>query len=603
MSADLLAEFDSFYKTPQQPASQGQPKQQQPAAVSNDPFDFSGITLNNTPAVSTQQTQQRAWPLVSQPQSSSGGIWGDIGSLSGAAATNLQSSIGKEDDDDDDGWGDFEVAEPVSKPAVVATSTTPLSKAPPAALGPQRTRILRASTIDLMTNNLVDIASSVPRPSPSPIWEQSPTAWAPQPQPPPKSQTKTQPRDPNILFDADDLEEGEGEGEDEDEDDDDFGEFETVAASSQPPTQPPSQPAPSSFHLLSSDDAVSPQKTRKKQLAQLSPLSFGATSLPHYPQAPRSPSFQERNPFPGLAITPKSAEFKPDTKAKSPSPVTAWPSYGKPETPAQQDPDDEWAAFEDFPPEKAEPMPAQPPSPSNWDWGAEDSTSRPVVESKDDEPPPVNIPPPSILLSVFPQLLDLANSTLYKPVAGKSASVREKVIADPRTITFLRGYLLLSTVAGRVIAGRKLRWNRDKFLSQGMAMSAAGGKGMKLAGIDKAETSREDREAADVIAVWKEHVGRLRSAVAAANAAIHNGSGPGPQLRIPEIGESMQVQTAKDVPTAPKPCIICGLKRVERVAKVDYEVEDSFGEWWVPHWGHRACKNFWLQHEMMLRQR
>ncbi|KAJ3502922.1 hypothetical protein NM208_g16619 [Fusarium decemcellulare] len=32
------------------------------------------------------------------------------------------------------------------------------------------------------------------------------------------------------------------------------------------------------------------------------------------------------------------------------------------------------------------------------------------------------------------------------------------------------------------------------------------------------------------------------------------------------------------VPTAPKACIICGLKREERVAKVDYEVEDSFGE-------------------------
>jgi len=35
------------------------------------------------------------------------------------------------------------------------------------------------------------------------------------------------------------------------------------------------------------------------------------------------------------------------------------------------------------------------------------------------------------------------------------------------------------------------------------------------------------------------------------------------------------------------------LKRDERVARVEFGVEDSFGEWWVEHWGHRTCRNFW----------
>ena len=120
---------------------------------------------------------------------------------------------------------------------------------------------------------------------------------------------------------------------------------------------------------------------------------------------------------------------------------------------------------------------------------------------------------------------------------------------------------------------------------------------MKLAGVDKTQSVREDREAADVVAVWRDRVGRLRSAVAAANSAGRAG------LKVPELNETMQVQTAKLAPTGLKACIICGLKREERVSKVDLDIEDSFGEWWVEHWGHRACKNFWTEHEQKLRQR
>ena len=123
---------------------------------------------------------------------------------------------------------------------------------------------------------------------------------------------------------------------------------------------------------------------------------------------------------------------------------------------------------------------------------------------------------------------------------------------------------------------------------------------MKLAGVDKSEMTREDREAADVVGAWKEQLGRLRSAVAVANAGLYDSSS---HLVVPEIGEVMNVKTQKGAMTAPKQCVICGLKREERVDKVDLGVEDSFGEWWIEHWGHTACRNFWQEHESKLRRR
>jgi hypothetical protein len=294
-----------------------------------------------------------------------------------------------------------------------------------------------------------------------------------------------------------------------------------------------------------------------------------------------------------LAVAaPKPEELRKGEKPNSPSPVTAWPSFDD-KNPGG---DEDWAAFEDFPTSdpKNDTISKKPDS---WDWDTTE-TSQPAEPTDDNEPPPTNVPPPSILMSILPELLSISDAALLKPIAGQTAAAKKKVMCDPKTIVFLRSYLLIATVAGRILAGRKLRWHRDKFMSQRMTISAAGAKGMKLAGVDKAQASREDREAADVAASWKVHVGRLRSAVAAANAA-----GSGAPLRVPEIGDQMHVTTAKQVPTSPRPCVVCGLKRDERVGKVDFEVEDIFGEWWVEHWGHRACRNFWKEHEKKLRQR
>jgi hypothetical protein len=179
-------------------------------------------------------------------------------------------------------------------------------------------------------------------------------------------------------------------------------------------------------------------------------------------------------------------------------------------------------------------------------------------------------------------LFSEAQERLFKPMAAQTFSMKNRILSDPNTIDFLRGYLAIAVVVARVIAGRKLRWKRDVHLAQGMRLGPASSRatsGMKLRGIDKSEINKEEREALDVVRAWKDQIGRLRSAVAAANAIKPGCLGP-----VPDIQEVLPVKVLREaeggVP-APQQCALCGLKREERVAKVDLAVEDSFGEWWV----------------------
>ncbi|KAM0274979.1 hypothetical protein ACHAQH_007669 [Verticillium albo-atrum] len=662
MSADLFAEFNNFSSKPQSQQSQqtGQQPVQQPQKA--DPFDF--FASSNAPTQVNQPAQ--TWPQ-SQNQPNTFDDWGNFSSSSAQPVIQQpskpqQQPLAAAAPDDDDGWGDFEVAEIPSELSKTPITEPPIAPPTPVTnitARPTRTRIHRASTLDLMTNSLVAVDGQSSSHQTPPSLLKSAVIQAAKPKESKPKESK--PKNPNVLFDAEDSDV-------EADDDDDFGDFETgetfSAQSSQPqhkpwqhqPTSPPwhnqpksppwqnqpksppwhNQPQPrkqqppaaplASLDLLSLEDF--PVTHTKRPSSHLSSLSV-ASSASTYPQAPKSPSFSDRNPFPGLALkTPTSPNFPKElaNHPASPTPVTAWPAFGqtspKKESNGQRkgaaNPNDHWSPFEDF-----SPVPQHQDNntdttnpPGSWDWDAADgidiSAPKPAIKSavtsannpqkagssSSAAPPPTNIPPPSVLLSIFPELLALANTSLFKPTASQPMSIKDRIASDPSTITFLQGYLALAAVAARIIAGRKLRWHRDKFLAQGMAISAAGAKGMKLAGVDRAQTAREDREAADVVAVWKEHVGRLRSAVAAAKSAPG-----GQQLRIPEVAENMAVTTAKVVPTAPKACILCGLKRDERVSKVDIDVEDSFGEWWIEHWGHRACKNFWTKHEKQLRQR
>ncbi|KAI1661560.1 hypothetical protein F4813DRAFT_163623 [Daldinia decipiens] len=617
MSADLFAAFED--------ASEGPSKKHQPktsaqaSPFTSDPFSFGVGSVTNTSTSTLQHTSSASQPWNNGPARWSGQLQNTQQPL-GANTwvdTPLQPSQPnfKDDDDDDDGWGEFEVAESANQPPIPPAASTSLSV--PTTKEPrnptsQRTRVVRASTIDLITNNLLDLnnlaisqgkagGSSSAQTASKQVKTISNTASS-------GTSKKASDSNPNVLFDADDF----GGEQHEEGDDEDFGEFETVVS--------PVQAAPD----LLSIDSSSPPKTTKPQAARmLSPLNL--TEPISYPQAPRSPSFQERNPFPGLAVATPIVE-KSHTNDPKTSPTTAWPTLDAQKSAGSDGLGDDWGAFDDFPDEQTksstntnsdwdwnsiEPAQFKPttsrvppivskPQSSSWDWNPVDAKTDKQTTEPSDDLPPTNVPPPSVLLSVFPGLFAQANTSLYKPVSGQPFPVKNRILSDPKTVEFLKGYLALATVLARIIAGRKLRWHRDKFLAQRMSISAAGSKGMKLAGVDKAQAAREDREVADVVTDWKEQIGRLRSAVAAANSSIKNKT---EQLKIPEISELIQIHTEKMVPTAPKSCIICGLKRNERVPKVDYEVEDSFGEWWVDHWGHLACKRFWLQHENTLRQR
>ena len=153
--------------------------------------------------------------------------------------------------------------------------------------------------------------------------------------------------------------------------------------------------------------------------------------------------------------------------------------------------------------------------------------------------------------------------------------------------------------------------------------SGSGNKsGMKLHGLDKTESKREEREVEELLRVWKANVGKIRAGVVAlgkieergANTRTGTVSGTVPlpaavptsaALIIPELSGVPIIKTlprreGNSIPT----CVLCGLNRDERVGKVDGDdVQDCFGEWWVEWWGHVDCEWFWDVYEGELRSR
>ena len=235
---------------------------------------------------------------------------------------------------------------------------------------------------------------------------------------------------------------------------------------------------------------------------------------------------------------------------------------------------------------------------------SKENDSEQLMRASIQGPSPSNIPPPSILLrlisSIFQSLSsDIKKYNLYtEPFSHTSSS------AHQRLITNLRRKLAIIRASARIIAGRKLRWGRDTHLSQSMKIGPAqGGRagGMKLTVLDKAETRREDREVEEAIRTWKQRIGSLRALLVAISTQASDHT-----LANPELAEKMPVRLAKLSEggiTASKGCFLCGLKRDERVEKVDIQVEDSFGEWWIDHWGHVDCVIFWQEQKDHLQQR
>ncbi|BDD59896.1 hypothetical protein MPDQ_006836 [Monascus purpureus] len=219
------------------------------------------------------------------------------------------------------------------------------------------------------------------------------------------------------------------------------------------------------------------------------------------------------------------------------------------------------------------------------------------VQSKSDGPKfpanvrPTNIPPPSVLMQLFPPLFEQFQQEASRLRGNPQQKDALGDVAAQICCTL--------KVAARIIAGRSLRWKRDTILSQSMRIGPArAGKpgGMKLNTVNKSENVKEKQEALDVLGSWRERAGFFNSIM------LSSGKRP-----IQVIAENVRVITAgpdKGALKAPHACAFCGLKRDERLPGViDENVLDSFGEWWTDHWGHTDCKQFWESNMKLLSHR
>ncbi|KAL2868678.1 uncharacterized protein BJX67DRAFT_350100 [Aspergillus lucknowensis] len=381
----------------------------------------------------------------------------------------------------------------------------------------------------------------------------------------------------NVLFDA--TLESFSDGSD------DWGEFES-------PEVPPSQP-----------QAKTP--TEKQRIISTSTFKS-------------SPSFISPTGTTGVANPLDSwdafsIEDKPSTDNRHPinTLVDGTPTIGtvnrqptKPKSPVHDEPFEEWGDFIDGPTGNSRPngtitqeasnerdAPTQTANVTPNPGGGTPQANKQATQS----PPaghvrPTNIPPPSILLELFPQLFEQLRQQITE--ARKSA-VQEDIL-DVVALSILNTL----TTAARVVAGRTLRWKRDSILGQSMRIGPArSGKsgGMKLSTVNKNEDIKERQEAVDVINMWRDRAALFNSVIQAV------GRRP---VRV--ILENTRVTTAtagQGAIKASHACALCGLKRDERIPKIDENVEDSFGEWWTEHWGHTECRRFWESNMGLLGQR
>jgi hypothetical protein len=429
------------------------------------------------------------------------------------------------------------------------------------------------------------------------------------------------PRDPHVLFDA----------EEDEPDDDDFGDFEEPAEEPKPQIEEPDllgldfgPSEPVQAKTLPSTSWKQPTSS----LLDLDSLSFDSpapskvppkTTGPHYDLSSLGPVTSQLKSAPRNTPSPVTTKKSPDIPRR---PVSIKPPKPQPEVKPQiEEPWDDFAAWDEEKAPKTKPANVSKSS-------IPPPLLSPAIDPGTNQLPPTNIPPPASLLSLFPPLFTSAETEFFRPTSSEPQNIRSRIFADPATITYLKGLLTLATVCGRIIAGRKNRWKRDAILAQSMRIgpAAAGGhSGLKLASVDKGETTKEDREAADVLRVWQALVGRLKAAIAEAKKANDQDLGP-----LPELRDVMPIRIAKEVEGGVpgfKACALCGLKREERVGKVDLDVMDSFGEWWIEGMNmHRgmfslfsvlilkknlltcadmnlACRNFWEEQKDVLRQR
>jgi hypothetical protein len=580
MSQDLFAAFGD--------TNDGS-KKQQPAQTNPQSFsffdDFTSTTISHQSTIKNPSEQAFTFqPFASAQDQPTGGFAADAG---------------------DDDFGDFEDAPTdATKPTEAATKTKSSDAwdDDPFASGSGPPPLQRKTTEWPSSNPRTQDLSQRPQ------------------EKPPLPKRDVAPRDPNVLFDAEDEEL-----------EDDFGEFEEAEEDVPVPakTEEPD--------LLGFGDAIAPSlfdaKVQPKQISSslldLEALNFtdepamgqqlfgdpAKSENKHSRQASQNQkaattganpaSIQERGIWesevssptaPSIAIASKLKDVTAPTltqeeepwddfnawEQSTPAPSNPIASFSHPLSPLPKGPkiQEAWDEFNEW--EQDAPRESSDLPPTQTQLSLVPASPSKLKEPSATELPPTNVPPPAVLLSLFPEIFATAEATFFKPTSTQPQNIRTGIYSDPTTTTYLQGIVSIATVCARIIAGRKQRWKRDVHLSQSMRIGPAStGKlsGMKVASVDKAETAKEDREATDVLRAWQAQVGRLKSAVAEAKKA-----GSAEIGAIPELRDVMPVRVAKEVEGGVpgfKHCALCGLKRDERVGKVDFNVQDSFGEWWI----------------------
>lgn len=230
---------------------------------------------------------------------------------------------------------------------------------------------------------------------------------------------------------------------------------------------------------------------------------------------------------------------------------------------------------------------------ADWDTWENDNTKQASTEPtsslekinqitiSDKQERPTNVPPPAVLLSLAHRVFTVLSARTSSPESTTDTGLQ--------AVTAYR-------VCARLIAGRSLRWKRDTILAQSMRIGAAGRSGgMKLTTLDKGESRKEEQEVEETLSTWSRHSLKL-------NAAMSRAKTQKPPLSL-STNIAVRTATGPDVINATHPCPICGLRRNERINGIDVNVSDTFGEWWIEHWGHRDCHDFWFRHNSLLEQR
>lgn len=369
-----------------------------------------------------------------------------------------------------------------------------------------------------------------------------------------------------VLFDAS------AEVKSDEDDEDDWGTFETA--------NPAVQSSPSGQLLDIEDDhqpLSAPKYSPDPTVSNVS-VSVDLLSLEDKPQSPQTIASQ---------ITPSLRHLQTlKTPAFTKKPPVQSKSLPKP---SKDDFFDEWDDFEDGTAEKPQvkstvsvPTKAMKANDTKTSMQGRQSTqSQSIVR-------PTNIPPPSVLLQIIPSLLEEFRAQLDGTKRGSTITTSHLVTNLVQTLR----------AASRIIAGRTLRWKRDTILSQSMKIGPAqSGKssGMKLSSVSKGESIKEEQEAVGVLEVWRHHTSAFNSFI--------QSSGERPVAVITDKTRVITASAAQGALKASHACALCGLKRDERLPKLDDDAQDSFGDWWIEHWGHTDCKWFWEENSTKLQQR